>query len=247
MTYVVGRIGSDGVLSRTFSCETPLEVVEAVVELTMDDPGETDVAALGHRLMEECTVRVDEQTYFCGVLEDIYASECTLTHPVFRQLFRKHTYERVPFANLPEEFQLAMAHYMSVDGAAWAVEEDWSDWKWGEGGPDPIRQSALRNDVMTDLRRFMFRFVDHFGNIEFGVVNLPTESLMQAIRDIDDGFYSGLTFGKRDAEKWEYEIPTWPVILSSAHNDILQDGWTRFGRYYELGVEFTPCIFYLKH
>ena len=43
---------------------------------------------------------------------------------------------------------------------------------------------------------------------------------------------------------WEYDQPTWPVIFSPFDNETLQDGWTRFSRYCEIGAETVPCVYY---
>jgi len=41
----------------------------------------------------------------------------------------------------------------------------------------------------------------------------------------------------------EYDVPTWPVILSSCHNETLQDGWNRFSMYCQLKMTI-PVIWY---
>ena len=57
------------------------------------------------------------------------------------------------FADLPQTHQVALVHYMSVDGAAWAVDHPaFTDWKWGEGKSDEYRMQQL-NDCRTFLPR----------------------------------------------------------------------------------------------
>lgn len=80
------------------------------------------------------------------------------------------------FADLPITAQDAMIHYMSVDGAAWAVEEAWSDWKWGEGTP---YEAKLRLKMLADIRKFRHRFVERWGDEPFGLIEIPTKELIK--------------------------------------------------------------------
>lgn len=169
-----------------------------------------------------------------------------------KNLIEKNGGRKVLFRDLPKSHQIALIHYMSVDGATWAVT-DWSldQWKWGEGCPDPIHQSELRLESFRDIEKNYDLFVDHYGHIQFGVVDIPTKELIQSISE--DKYFpeEQLEYYKKSdvvgfAAGWEYDRPTFPVILSPFEDETLQDGWTRFGRYCELGEETVPCLYYLS-
>ena len=145
----------------------------------------------------------------------------------------------VAFKELSREAQLSMTHYMAVDGAAWC--DEFEDWEWGEGTP---YDSELRQQMLNDLNDFLPRFIERFGEVEFGVVNIPTQDLLNNIRK--DAETSDDVYSTPETEGWEYETPTWPVILSGFHDETLQDGWTRFGRYLSLNAEKVTCLYYPK-
>lgn len=140
------------------------------------------------------------------------------------------------FSELPETAQDALIHYMSVDGAAWAVAENWEDWKWGEGKPSDLEG---RLEVLADITKFRQRFIDRWGDVEFGYVEIPSEELFESINADEDFSHRWATVGNED----EYDIPTWPVILSPFPTETLQDGWHRFYRYLELKA-VVPVIWY---
>lgn len=149
----------------------------------------------------------------------------------------------VKFADLPKTYQNALIHYMSVDGAAWAVEEDWDDWKWGEGQPYTLEE---RSQVMEDIEKFRHRFVDKWGDKLFGCAEVPYQELIEA-RKGDDDFSSddqcNYQLARPKIFLEEYTIPTWPVILSNLHHETLQDGWNRFGMYCKLKLN-VPVVWY---
>lgn len=146
------------------------------------------------------------------------------------------------FSELHQPAQDALIHYMSVDGAAWAVEKGWKDWKWGEGQPSTLSDRDL---VMKDIEKFRPRFIQEFGDKLFGLVFVSADELYEAMKgdeDYSEGRYSKdiVSSGKIGGE---YDVPTWPVILSAFPDETLQDGWNRFGRYYELNM-MVPVIWY---
>jgi len=143
----------------------------------------------------------------------------------------------IRFADLNQTSQNAIIHYMSVDGAAWAVEEEWPDWKWGEGQPcDP----KGRAKVLSDINKFRSRFIENFGDEIFGYVEVPWNELLEAVNG--DEHLMGIPYDFTGPIE-EYDVPTWPVILSSCHNETLQDGWNRFSMYCQLKMTI-PVIWY---
>jgi hypothetical protein len=148
------------------------------------------------------------------------------------------------FADLPITCQDAMIHYMSVDGSAWAVSKNWPNWRWGEGTPYAPK---LRRQMLADIDNLRYLFVEQWGNEKFGMVTVPTKELIDSIREddfhSDDNYEEEPTLGFDD--DWEYDHPTWPVILSDDPVETLQDGWTRFRRYCQLGTKHIPCLYYV--
>jgi len=167
-------------------------------------------------------------------------------HPRNFDLINKNNGEIVKFKDLPVVCQNSMIHYMSVDGAAWAVDEDWDDWKWGEGTP---WAADLRVEMLLDIEKFRPRFVERWGDVEFGIVKVLASDLIKCIEQ-DEYFsensktYYQKSVSARINEGWEYEKPTWPVILSPRPEETLQDGWKRFQRYCRLGVKRITCLYY---
>lgn len=133
----------------------------------------------------------------------------------------------VPLRDLPIDYQDALIHYMSVDGAGWAVADDWKDWRWGEG-----TRPELRSEVIADIAKFRPRFIEAYGDQEFGFGSLPFNTLIDCVNG-DSVFLKEnrkYTVGDR-SRTLDYSIPTWPVILSDFHDETLQDGWNRFYEY----------------
>ena len=147
--------------------------------------------------------------------------------------------EMIKFALLPITAQNALIHYMSVDGAAWAVEKDWEDWKWGEGKPNT---PEMREEALKDIEKFRSRFIEEFGEELFGYAEIDANVLHDSIKLDED--YEDSVFDAAITRKEEYEIPTWPVILSPYSYETLQDGWHRFHQYMKHKIEKIPVIWY---
>jgi len=152
------------------------------------------------------------------------------------------------FRELPQTAQDALIHYMSVDGAAWAVSDGWEDWKWGEGQPFTLE---VRAEVLSDIEKFRDRFIEEYGNTKFGYVIVPYEELIEAVNG-DDVFngesrkyepWTCMQEGACTKIKGEYDVPTWPVILSEFHDETLQDGWNRLANYCKQKLP-VPVVWY---
>ena len=140
-------------------------------------------------------------------------------------------------AKLPTTHQIALIHYMSVDGAAWAVgHHAFEDWKWGEGKSDKLRTQQL-----NDCRKFLPRFLKHFGRSRFGYASVPTKGLLDVM--LKHHPYA------REHAKMDYKFngvykcPTWPVILIDSF-EIIEDGWNRFFNRMVLNIKMTPVVWY---
>ena len=172
----------------------------------------------------------------------------TLNHPRNRKLIKDNEGTIIKFRHLPTVCKDALIHYMSIDGAAWAVEDEWPDWRWGEGCP--AVDSELRDESLQDIEKFRSRFINDYGNIEFGFVQVPLDQLIKSVafdEDIDAESFIKDIYITSDLAKsgWEYEKPTWPCIFSNYKHETFQDGWTRFYRYAELKVQNVPCVWFV--
>ena len=163
------------------------------------------------------------------------------THPRLAKLVEGGSILR--FKRLPVTAQDALIHYMSVDGAAWAVADGWEDWRWGEGQP---YEEQMRKESLSDIARLRHRFIEQYGAQEFGYVVIPWKDLLNAVNGDEDATAEGYVYENASPKlgDWEYDIPTWPVILSSFHRETLRDGWSRFGMYCKLGMN-VPAVWYL--
>ena len=87
---------------------------------------------------------------------------------------------KIKFRDLDVNSQRSMIHYMSVDGATWAYNHPaFEDWSWGEGTP---YKSAMRKEMLSDIDKFLPRFVKYFGMIKFYYVEIPTQELFFNIK-----------------------------------------------------------------
>lgn len=144
------------------------------------------------------------------------------------------------FKDLPTTAQDALIHYMSVDGAAWAVADKWPDWIWGEGKPSKPEQ---RKQVLNDIEKFKPRFIKEYGEYQFGYSIVNWKDLLNAVNGDEVLVNEGRKFEYGHAGTKEYDIPTWPVILSEFEDETLQDGWHRFALYCKLELDI-PVVFY---
>ena len=145
----------------------------------------------------------------------------------------------MPFRNLPRPAQLAIAHYMAVDGEAWELP--------GEYAPNTVSAQKIRRD----FERMLNFFVKKYGSKKFGYVEIPTEALIEAVMDDDEirDVYTDF----EDYHHWFVShgyMPRhgprgrWPVILSEFEDETLQDGWHRFHHYVRQGARMIPAVYY---
>lgn len=160
--------------------------------------------------------------------------------------------EILTFKELPLEAQMALAHYMSIDGEAWELPPDFEiavnkilrKFQFGTAKANHKIVAALR-DAIPD-------FVAEYGDFEIGYHPcIPTEKLLDAVMtQIDEEFVPNIwtqhwNKSRREyIEKYDATKPLWPVILSSFEDEALQDGWKRFDRYVRTGVPCIPALFY---
>lgn len=162
--------------------------------------------------------------------------------PQLQKLLQKNNPKcMVCYRDMPETHQLAIAHYMSVDGAAWAYNHPaFEDWLWGEGTP---YEPQMRLEMLEDLRKFLPRFIEHFGGVPFGMADLPCQDLQEVIKECNPYYEESDFLNAVSQIRGSYETPTWPSILHDSE-EILQDGWTRFHDRISLKIEMTPVVWY---
>ena len=146
-----------------------------------------------------------------------------------RMMIVKNHGKIILFKNLPLPAQLALIHYMAVDGEAWEYVES------------------------NNIKRKLSFYIKKYGNIKFGYVNIPIEELTKAIIKIEKDIDSHTFKDFKSYHNWyvdSQEMPNhrishlWPVILSNFNDEILQDGWHRLNDYYRKGVKMIPAVYF---
>jgi hypothetical protein len=159
-----------------------------------------------------------------------------------KKLVHKYGGQAMPYRELPIPAQLAVAHYMALDGEAWEVPQEVRKWS----------PSKLKKEFDSLLPYFR----KTYGDQRFGYALIPMEALTSAI--IQDPFVTediGVFDSYEAFDKWSHTQPginlvrhpttnRWPVILSSSDDETLQDGWHRFHTYYHQGAEMIPAVYY---
>jgi len=160
-------------------------------------------------------------------------------------LIRKYNGVSILFRDLPRPAQLAIVHYMVVDsdGGAWGKDlPEWTD-------------SLSVPQLKAQLPKLLPYLTDRYGDRPFGYVTIPMRALTESVMQDEDIGKDYRTFDEYhrafikqgDMPKHVARDP-WPVILDTQNNfETLQDGWHRFHRYYGLGMQSVPAIYYLPN
>ncbi len=162
-------------------------------------------------------------------------------------------------AELPEAAQLALTHYMALDGEAWDRSpefEELSDLIWLEYPEleDPDDHAARAFLFREALRSDLPYLVSRYGEFRIGyhpcilTVDLVT-SVMNSPEihaDFEDwASYHNWYISHTIMPEYDAEMELWPVILSSFEDETLEDGTHRFHHYVRSGVKCIPALFYL--
>jgi hypothetical protein len=178
------------------------------------------------------------------------------------KLIRQHAGEVRKYEDLPQEAQLALAHYMAIDGEAWelapglekAIEKHAAYFRGKKRG---IKATRAWNNTLAGFLPF---YVEQYGNLDFGYISaLPVVALIAAVmKDAEMELDWHGVEGWKKYHAWymeksrgvagpKHRAPAddpWPVILSSFDDETLQDGWTRFHQYAENGRETCPAVWF---
>lgn len=159
----------------------------------------------------------------------------------------------VAFKDLPRSHQLAIIHYMAVDGEAWSLEgalrnanidlhyERWHYSRW-------------QRQVKILLGKSLPVYIKKHGRRKFGVVDIPTAVLGEMTLKSNPVCKEYGWKSLEEIHKWycrNFDIPKhsnknrWPCIISSFDDEVLQDGHHRFHRYIQQGAKKIPCVFYV--
>lgn len=151
------------------------------------------------------------------------------------------SYDIRRYEDLPRPHQLALAHYMAVDGEAW---------------DNFFKLPAGRNSkeaICKALAKALPQYVDKYGRVQFGLARLTTPALMRSV--VGDAEIDSYWHDWRAYHQWYLNAESgpdvnhpsrnrWPVILSSFDDETLQDGWHRLHCYVRQGARSIPAVFY---
>lgn len=84
----------------------------------------------------------------------------------------------VAFRNLTKPYQLALVHYMAVDGEAWDALSG-------------VPYGASADEILNAIIQALPQYVGRYGDCQFGVVALPVRDVQQSVmqdEEIRDAF-----------------------------------------------------------
>lgn len=149
-----------------------------------------------------------------------------------RRLTKKYGGRRVRFKNLSLPYQLAIAHYMAIDGEAWVAG---CGFVYGGVYGKELKQA------LPELR-------EKHGKEKFGIVTIPTKALIAEIVQDNEFFHTSF----EEYHQWFLsfdDVPEhsrrnrWPVILGCFDLETLQDGWHRLHCYFQQRARVIPCVY----
>jgi len=142
---------------------------------------------------------------------------------------------------------------MAVDGDAWTLPEQMEEEGMLRLTKSKQHHSGLKDFYAKIISSYLHIFVQKYGKKKFGVVNLPMSvcknEVMKRDKDMAEDHKDFETY-----HKWYMEgvgIPRhkkmnpWPCILSGFDDELFEDGWHRFHRYVQLGLDNVPCVIYI--
>jgi hypothetical protein len=147
----------------------------------------------------------------------------------------------VAYADLARPHQLALAHYMAVDGEAW---ESLLKLPAGRNSPRAIRKA---------LAKALPEYVTRYGPVQFGVAMLKATDVIKSVAgdtEIAEDWpdwkaYHQWYCGQDSGPAVDHPRRNrWPVILSTFDDETLQDGWHRLHCYIRQGARKIPVVFY---
>lgn len=177
------------------------------------------------------------------------------------KFLKKYGAKTVSFAKLPLLYQMAIIHYMVIDGEGWD-SPDQSEMKLVSRSTDE-RGGGLIN--LRKIQRWIKKHLDFWikanGKEQFGMVEVPTDDFCKLIFEAHKNDLCGDDFKSFDEyHRWyinsclwkdsdKHYSKAWPAILGDDWNfkqyEILQDGWHRFHSYVKQGKKTIPLVYYV--
>jgi hypothetical protein len=157
--------------------------------------------------------------------------------PAHLRALVEQNYEICCFRDLSLPFQLAIAHYMAIDGEAWEAKVE------ARGIGSPSKLVAALKQAMPGLTR-------RYAGVRFGRSMLKASALKRALLASESCLADGIRTWPDYLARLSHagvEHPRtnrWPVILSGFEDEVLQDGWHRMGCYLQRGDRLIPAVFY---
>ncbi len=171
--------------------------------------------------------------------------------PKAKGFIENYNGQLVKYRDLPRESQLAIAHYMAIDGEAWDIPACFDAQLSSSYGQEWEDRVEKFEGIFAKQLPF---YVEKYGDEEFGYIEeLPIAVLIKSCMEDADL--------AKDWAKWKnyhewymekigakHEAPSnlWPVILSAFRGETLEDGWTRFHQYADRKLKSCPAVFYPK-
>ena len=176
-----------------------------------------------------------------------------MSHEKNLRLAKRHGMKVLCYRDLSVEYQAAIAYYMAIDGSAWELPEGIvveADIRLTQSKQHRYGIGKFYGKL---LPKYLDFFVKKFGGMKFGVVNIPMSvckaEVMKRDKDMAEDHKDFETYHKwykRDCgiPRHKHTNP-WPCILSGFNDEVFEDGWHRFHRYVQLGLDSVPCVIYI--
>ncbi len=166
-------------------------------------------------------------------------------------LVRQHAGRVLSYRDLPIQTRQAIAHYMAFEREIWDY-------------PPRLDESGTTNaSWFTRFQLSQRFFVNRYGDLRFGYVEVPTKQLLKADcqyqhRQRDNPlFVDSPPFEEihrwylRVRETFVYVKLTWPVILNGFEDDedwgLIRHGWDLLHEYVARRFKTVPCVWYPRY
>lgn len=165
-------------------------------------------------------------------------------------LAKKYGAVVIPFKNLPVSHQVAIAHYMAIDGEAWEVlgdlEKNFEKIRPKHYADDKRCQKEhekFQKEIIRLLTLSIAEYVKKYGKAEFGVCEIPTPICIDLCKKRSPDFED--TYSAFNGKPPDHPLTNrFPCILSSFNDELFEDGWHRFYCYRERKDKTIPCIYF---
>lgn len=148
------------------------------------------------------------------------------TNPFVKKLIKKFGGKVCKLKDLPVNAQLALDHYMAIDGAAWEENNQAERLK-----AHAEESYGLVNVPLEELKKAVS---DNF--------KADPDKQVMTWKDFDEYHQ----WYMEDSVVDDHGKSVWPVILNCYKEELFQDGWHRFHSYADKGIKTVPCLYYVS-